>query len=67
MTPSRTPPPTDLVDALSGAGGPCTVEQLRARFEAYLQRLTQGKEPGKLRLVIGSDESWGMVREEGDE
>ncbi len=59
--------PTDLVDALSGAGGPCTVEQLRARFEAYLQRLTQGKEPGKLRLVIGSDESWGMVREEGDE
>jgi hypothetical protein len=59
--------PTDLVDALSGAGGPCTVEQLRARFEAYLQRLTQGKEPGKLRLVIGSDEAWGMVREEGDE
>ena len=59
--------PTDLVDALSGAGGPCTVEQLRARFEAYLQRLTQGKEPGKLRLVIGSDEFWGMLHEEGDE
>ncbi|MEO8166025.1 MAG: DUF6079 family protein, partial [Betaproteobacteria bacterium] len=59
--------PTDLVDALSGKGGPCTVEQIRDRFETYLQKLTQGKEPGKLRLVITSDESWGMVREDGDE
>jgi len=59
--------PSELFAVLNGKGGPCTLEQLRERFEAYLQKLTQGKEPGKLRLVISSDEFWGMVREDGDE
>jgi hypothetical protein len=59
--------PTELVDALSEGGGPCTIEQLRSRFEAFIQRITRGKEPPKLRLVIEPDECWGMVRESGEE
>ncbi len=59
--------PTELLEALNGKGGPCTVDQLRERFESYLQKLTQGKDAGRLRLVLGSDDYWGMVREDKDE
>ena len=59
--------PAALVEALSGKGGPCTVEQLRERFEGFLQKLTQGKETAKLRLVISTEDHWGLVHEESDE
>jgi len=59
--------PTDLVETLNGKGGPCTVEQLRERFESFLQKLTQGKESAKLRLVISTEDYWGLVQEDGDE
>jgi len=44
--------PTDLLDALDDCGAPSTVDQLQARFEKYLQKITQGKEQSKVRLVI---------------
>ena len=56
--------PTALIDALSEGGGPCTIEQIEARFEAFIQKITKGKEPSKLRLVVEPDEYWGMVRED---
>jgi hypothetical protein len=37
---------------LSDGDAPCTVEQFRSRFEEFLQRITRGKEPAKVRLVI---------------
>jgi hypothetical protein len=40
---------------------------MRERFEAYLQKLTHGREPAKLRLVILSDEHRGMLGEDVDE
>ena len=44
--------PAALVEALSDGGAPCTVEQVRARFEQFVEKLTQGKEAAKVRLVI---------------
>ncbi|MCA9032797.1 MAG: hypothetical protein KDA66_18415, partial [Planctomycetaceae bacterium] len=51
--------PADLVDALSDGGAPCTVEQIQARFEDFVTKLTRGKEPSKVRLVIDSGETPG--------
>lgn len=51
--------PTDLLDALSDGGAPCTVEQIQTRFEKFLQKLTQGKEQAKVRLVIDRGENQG--------
>ncbi|MFI5457416.1 MAG: DUF6079 family protein [Isosphaerales bacterium] len=42
----------DLLDTLSAGGAPCTIEQLRSRFEEFLQKMTRGKEAAKVRLVI---------------
>jgi hypothetical protein len=42
----------DLLDALSGGGAPCTVEQIQTRFEEFVQKITRGKEPAKVRLII---------------
>lgn len=51
--------PADLVDALSDGGAPCTVEQIQARFEDFVTKLTRGKEPSKVRLVIDRGETPG--------
>jgi hypothetical protein len=42
----------DLRDALLAGGSPATPEEIRKRFEQYLDRLTKGKEPGKVRIVL---------------
>jgi energy-coupling factor transporter ATP-binding protein EcfA2 len=44
--------PEELLDALASGGAPCTVEQLRTRFEEFVQKITRGKEQTKVRLVI---------------
>jgi len=42
----------DLRDALLAGGSPATPEEMRKRFEEYLDGLTKGKEPGKVRIVL---------------
>jgi len=42
----------DLRDALLSGGSPATPEEMRKRFEEYLDGLTKGKEPGKVRIVL---------------
>ncbi|MCX7950140.1 MAG: DUF6079 family protein, partial [Treponemataceae bacterium] len=42
---------TDLRKALGG-GSPATPEELRKRFETYLETLVKGKEPAKVRIVL---------------
>jgi hypothetical protein len=42
----------DLLEALSAGGAPCTVEQIHDRFGEFLQKITRGKEPAKVRLLI---------------
>ena len=44
--------PDELLDAMSGGGAPCTMEQLRTRFDEFLQKITRGKEATKVRFVI---------------
>ena len=44
--------PPELLDALGDSGAPSTVDQLQSRFEKFLQKITQGKEQSKVRLVI---------------
>ena len=44
--------PADLLDSLSAGGAPCTVEQLRTRFEEFLRRMALGREVCKVRLLI---------------
>jgi Family of unknown function (DUF6079) len=51
--------PVDLLDALSDGGAPCTVEQIQTRFEEFVQKITRGKEPAKVRLVIDRGETPG--------
>jgi len=52
--------PADILDTLSGGGAPCTVEQLRTRFEEFLQKITRGREMAKVRLVIDRGETKGV-------
>ena len=42
----------DLRDALLAGGSPATPAELSKRFEEYLEELTKGKEPGKVRIVL---------------
>ncbi len=51
--------PTELLDALGVGGAPCTVEQIQTRFEEFVAKLTKGKEPSKVRLVIDRGENPG--------
>jgi hypothetical protein len=51
--------PTELLDALYDRGSPATADQLQSRFEKFLQKITQGKEPSKVRLVIERSENPG--------
>ncbi|MFZ5451634.1 MAG: DUF6079 family protein [Thermodesulfobacteriota bacterium] len=43
---------TDLRAALLKGGSPATPAEMRKRFEEYLEELTRGKEPGKVRIVL---------------
>ncbi len=43
---------TQLRDALLTGGSPATPAEMRKRFEEYLEKLTKGKEPGKVRIVL---------------
>lgn len=42
----------DLRQALLAGGSPATPAEMRKRFEEYLDGLTRGKEPGKVRIVL---------------
>ena len=42
----------DLRQALLSGGSPATPAEMRKRFEDYLDQLTKGKEPGKVRIVL---------------
>ena len=43
---------TDLRTALLSGGSPATPTEMKKRFEEYLDQLTKGKEPGKVRIVL---------------
>ncbi len=42
----------ELLNSLGDSTAPCTVEQLRKRFEEFLEKLTRGKDLAKVRLII---------------
>ena len=42
----------DLIAALTEGGIPATPTELRSRFENYLEQVTKGKEPEKVRIVV---------------
>lgn len=41
-----------LREALLSGGSPATPAEMKKRFEEYLDELTKGKEPGKVRIVL---------------
>ena len=41
-----------LQNALSDGGVPCTVPELRERFDRYVSMLTKGKDSSKIRIII---------------
>jgi hypothetical protein len=43
---------TDIRKTLLSDGSPTTPAEMRKRFEEYLDRLTKGKEPGKVRIML---------------
>jgi hypothetical protein len=43
---------SDLRAALLAGGSPTTPAEMKIRFEEFLQNLTKGKEPGKVRIVL---------------
>ena len=42
----------DMRAALLVGGSPATPAEMKKRFEEYLNELTTGKEPGKVRIVL---------------
>ena len=42
----------NLRDALLAGGSPVTPAEMLKRFEEYLEELTKGKEPSKVRIVL---------------
>lgn len=42
----------DLQNALQVTGGPATPAELKKRFEEYIDQLTRGKDPAKVRIVL---------------
>lgn len=42
----------DIRAALLAGGSPATPAEMKKRFEEYLNKLTKGKEPGKVRIVL---------------
>jgi len=45
-----TAPAATMLDALGGS--PATPAEMRKRFEEYLDHLTKGRDPGKVRIVL---------------
>ena len=43
---------SDLRETLVRGGIPCTVEDLRGRFGSYVEELTKGKDPKRIRVVV---------------
>lgn len=50
----------DELAAALGGGAPLTVEEVKARFDALLGKLTQGKEPARLRIILQWTEREGI-------
>lgn len=46
--------PQALQDALQSAGGPATPSEMKKRFEEYMDQLTKGKDPAKVRIIFES-------------
>jgi len=42
----------DIRTALLSGGSPVTPVEMKRRFEEFLDDLTKGKEPGKVRIVL---------------
>ena len=42
----------NLRDALTNGGMPCTIDELKSRFDTYVSGLTKGKDSKKVRVVI---------------
>jgi hypothetical protein len=42
----------ELRDAILSGGSPATPAEMKKRFDEYLDQLTKGKEPGKVRIVL---------------
>ncbi len=42
----------DMRAALLAGGSPATPAEMKKRFEEYLDELTRGKEPGKVRIIL---------------
>lgn len=42
----------DMTKALTDGGTPCTVAEMKGRFERHLDALTRGKDPARVRIVI---------------
>ena len=45
----------DLQVALSDGGLPCTIGDLKERFDRYVANLTKGKDASKVRILIKRD------------
>lgn len=45
-------PAEDILQALTRPGMPCTVEELRRRFDRLLREKTAGKDPERVRVVV---------------
>jgi hypothetical protein len=45
----------DLHAALSDGGLPCTISDLKERFDRYVINLTKGKDTSKVRILIKRD------------
>jgi hypothetical protein len=41
-----------ILAALASGGSPATLPELKKRFEAFLDAVTRGKEPDKVRIVL---------------
>jgi hypothetical protein len=42
----------DMQNALQVTSGPATPAELKKRFEDYIDQLTRGKDPAKVRIVL---------------
>ena len=56
----------DLLEALRSGGLPCTPEELRQRFEAFLARALRGSDPRTTRLSLLSQSIVQLVDGEAD-
>lgn len=45
-------PPENILLALTEGGMPCTVQEMQTRFHRFVDGLTKGKDPNKVRIVV---------------